>query len=223
MITIQICVLPHQGASNRAADVARARSGIPVLRGRCWTGRGDDGQARGPLGVNEIAHPGERTIKDRLVEEEQRRERLVLGRRTHAAGVSQARNERRDLPLGHLFWVALAVKQNEAPDPANVSLLGPRAVMPRAKRRSHAIEQRRRIGRRAGRMSGDRSRERPNTGGAVGESVGWAHARRRCESCAGCGRRSVVSSRLRARRRLPSSCRRSSGPGPSASWACSPP
>jgi len=90
--------------------------------------------------VNEIAQPGEPATKDRLVEEQECRERLILCGCGYPAGVGEAGDERRYLRLCQAVGVPLAVKKNEAANPADIRLLGSDAVVPGTKRRPHAIE-----------------------------------------------------------------------------------
>jgi len=58
-----------------------------------------------------------------LIEEQQRRERLILRASRDTARDRQVVQEGRHLRLAQLARMALAVKENEAPDPVHVGLL----------------------------------------------------------------------------------------------------
>ena len=63
------------------------------------------------------------------VEERDRVQGLILGRRGHIAVDRQMAQERHDLPLPHLPRMSSARKPNEAANPLDVRLLGPNAVV----------------------------------------------------------------------------------------------
>jgi len=94
-----------------------------------------------PLGVDEISQPLELSAQDLLIEKQQRRERLVLGRRTHFGFGRQIRKVGADLRLAHSLGMAFVVKQDEPANPASVGLLRSRAVVSRAKRGANEIQQ----------------------------------------------------------------------------------
>lgn len=79
--------------------------------------------------MDHVAHPGEWSIQDLLVQEQQRRQRLVLRRRAHLRLRRQVREVRPDLGLGHRVRVSLPVKEDEAADSPHVGLLRPGAVV----------------------------------------------------------------------------------------------
>ena len=70
-----------------------------VQQGARFGARQHDGQPHRTFGVDEIAEPGELSTENHLVEEQQRREGLVLGRSAHLPRVGEARKERGDLGL----------------------------------------------------------------------------------------------------------------------------
>lgn len=78
------------------------------------------------------------------VQEEQRGQRLVLRRRRHPRAHGERGQESLDLGFPQLRRMAATVEDDEAPDPAHVGLLRARAVMSRAKRGPHPIEELRR-------------------------------------------------------------------------------
>ena len=79
--------------------------------------------------------------EDLAIEEEQRAEGLVLRGGGDVALDGQVGEERLDLRAAHIFGVALAVEQDEAPDPIDVGLLGADGVVLDANRVAHLIEQ----------------------------------------------------------------------------------
>ena len=93
------------------------------------------------LCADEIFQSREGLLEDVAVEEEERRERLVLGRGGDAGMGREVREESVDLPLAHLGRMPLAVEQDEAADPGGVRLLGAEAVVAHPDRLAEAIEQ----------------------------------------------------------------------------------
>lgn len=77
-----------------------------------------------PLRADHVGELSERPSYDVAVEEDQRIERLVLGRCRHLAIDREVGQEIRYLRLGHVRRVSLAVKQDEAPRPMDVRLFG---------------------------------------------------------------------------------------------------
>ncbi len=75
------------------------------------------------------------------VEEEERREGLVLGGGRDAAVRRERGQERVDLRLAHRVGVALAVEEDEPLHPRDVGLFGAEAVVARAERGTHAVEE----------------------------------------------------------------------------------
>src|SRR5690606_25950204 len=79
------------------------------------------------------------------VQEQQRRQRLVLRPGRHVALGRKQGQERLDLPLPDLPRVALAIDQDETPDPAHVRLLRTQAVMLQPQPLPPLVEQLRRL------------------------------------------------------------------------------
>jgi hypothetical protein len=75
-----------------------------------------------------------RLFENRPVEEEESGEGLILGRGRDLSSNRQIRKKRVDLGFPHLDGMALAVEQDETPDPSDVGLLGPEAVVTGADR-----------------------------------------------------------------------------------------
>src|SRR5207249_1273815 len=78
---------------------------------------------------SEVVEPWPGHVKEPTVEEQQRRQRLVLRRCADSALDGQSGQEPRLLHGAHLGGVTLPVKQNVAPYPAKVGVLSPTAVM----------------------------------------------------------------------------------------------
>lgn len=78
--------------------------------------------------AHEVVEPREAQPQHVTVEEEERRERLILRRRAHLAVDGQRRQETADLVRPHLARVPPAVKQDVAADPPDVRLLRPPAM-----------------------------------------------------------------------------------------------
>jgi hypothetical protein len=66
---------------------------------------------------------------------------LILRRRRHVTLHREMAQERRDLGRSHLRRMPLTVEEDEAPDPVDVRLLGPRAAVAQPKRDPDPIEQ----------------------------------------------------------------------------------
>ena len=150
-----------------------SRAGEPRQHGRHLLAAEHDGDVRRAPRANQTVEPRQLHAEHVPVEEQQRTERLVLGRRAHPAILGQVREE-----AGHLLGserrrVTLVVKQNVPPDPEDVGLLGAAAHVPQSHRGPHPVEEA--GGPRAvrGRRLGDRRRRLFAT--TVGRH---AHARR---------------------------------------------
>src|SRR6185312_9450578 len=76
-----------------------------------------------------------------LVEEEQRRERLVLRRSRDVALRREPAQERRHLGRAHRRGMALAMEAHEVPDPVPIRLLRAQAVMPRTDLLAHPLDE----------------------------------------------------------------------------------
>jgi hypothetical protein len=106
---------------------------------------------RQPLRPSRPDHPRDAArvdLQHLLVQEQQGAERLVLGRGADVPLHRQVRQESVDLRRPHLLRVALAVEEDEPPDPADVGLLRPPTVMAHPRRLPHPVEQARRARRR---------------------------------------------------------------------------
>jgi hypothetical protein len=66
---------------------------------------------------------------------------LVLGGGSHMAVYCQVRQELTNLLSPHVFWMTFILKQDESPDPENISLFGPEAVVFDANSKAHLVEQ----------------------------------------------------------------------------------
>jgi len=80
-------------------------------------------------------------VQDVPVEEQQRGQRLVLGRGGHLTLDRKRGQKARDLLCAHLTRMALAVKQDVPADPGDVRLLGAAAVVAGPERLANAIEE----------------------------------------------------------------------------------
>lgn len=81
-----------------------------------------------PLGAHQILHPGQFHAQNITIEEQQRRQRLILRSGRDLSPGRQIGQERFDLGLPHLRRMPLAVGQDEAPYPAHIRLLGAQAL-----------------------------------------------------------------------------------------------
>jgi hypothetical protein len=79
-------------------------------------------------------------IEHLLVEKKQRGESLVLSRGGNVFLGGQMSQECGDFRFAHFFWMAFAVKENKAPAPIDVGLLGADAVMLQAQLPADAVE-----------------------------------------------------------------------------------
>ena len=87
----------------------------------------------------------ERSLQDGLVKKAQGVQGLVLRAGRHIALHRKIGQKLPHLALTHARGVTLAVKQNEAPHPVHIGLLGADAVMPDADGRANLVEKRRRM------------------------------------------------------------------------------
>lgn len=88
-------------------------------------GAGQDGrEASGLPGAGSVDRLGEGLVEHLSVQEEQRAERLVLGRGGDMLLDGEVTQEGLDLGHAQISGVALAVEEDIAPDPANVGLFG---------------------------------------------------------------------------------------------------
>jgi len=88
-----------------------------------------------------VAEDSQLDTEDLLIQKQQGAAGLVLGGGGDVPGDGQIGEEAVDLGGPHLLGVPLAVKQDEATHPADVSLLGPQAVMQGPGRHPHPVEQ----------------------------------------------------------------------------------
>jgi hypothetical protein len=102
-----------------------------------------DGDARRPLGPLDTLDVGQLYPEHFSVEEEERRERLILTRGGDTAVCSEVREELADLGRTHLGGVALAVEEYEALDPVDVGALGADAIMLEPQAPPNLLKQRR--------------------------------------------------------------------------------
>jgi len=103
--------------------------------------RQHDGQTTRPTCPHHLVESFERHAEDVAIQEQQPRKCLILRRRTHLPLDGEPREEPRHLLDAELPRMALAVKQDVSPDPADVRLLGPPAHVPDPSLFAHSIEQ----------------------------------------------------------------------------------
>jgi hypothetical protein len=89
-----------------------------------------DGQPTRARRGRDPLDPREGASHDMRVQEQERGERLVLGRRRDLVLQRQRREETRDVRFAEVRRVAPAVLHDEPPDPEDVRRLGPSAVSP---------------------------------------------------------------------------------------------
>jgi hypothetical protein len=97
-----------------------------------------------------LAHPRQIEPEHLLVEEEQRRQRLLVRGQRHAALTREPGEKSLDLGRAHLGRVAQPVEAHERTHPMDIGLLGPYAVVQVADALAHLIEQPRGAQRREG-------------------------------------------------------------------------
>jgi hypothetical protein len=78
--------------------------------------------------VDQVSQPRKFALQDLLVEKQQGSQRLILGRRADVS-FGETRKKGANLGLGQGFGMALAVEDDEAPNPSDVGLLGARAIV----------------------------------------------------------------------------------------------
>src|SRR6266571_1305628 len=102
--------------------------------------REDHGEPRRAPGANDALEPWQLPAQHLVVEEEQGRQRLVLGRGADPALRGEAGEKIADLTFSHVGGVSLAVVQDESSDPSDVRLFGPGAEVPAAELLTDSIE-----------------------------------------------------------------------------------
>jgi hypothetical protein len=100
----------------------------------------DDGQFGRTADALDPGDVLELSIEDLLVEKKEGAKGLVLGGGGDATFDSEMAKEEGDLGFAHLFGVPLAVEEDEAANPIEVSLLGPNAVMLNAQMPADAVQ-----------------------------------------------------------------------------------
>jgi hypothetical protein len=89
----------------------------------------DDRKPPRDLGAHDTVEPWDVSLEYRAVEEQQGAQRLVLRRRADVAADREPRKKAGDLGGSHLRGMPLPVEEDVAPDPADVRLLRPAAVV----------------------------------------------------------------------------------------------
>jgi hypothetical protein len=75
------------------------------------------------------------------IQEEQCRQRLVLGGRGDTTLNGETRQERLNFLSSHLSWMTLAVEKDESPNPSDILLLRSGTVMPKAHALANLVKQ----------------------------------------------------------------------------------
>ncbi len=99
-----------------------------------------------------VRHPCSRHMLDRsdveaeylFVQKQHRAQRLILRRRADLFVDGEPREKRDKLGCAHCRRVLFLMKEDVSPNPVDVRLLGPAAVVPQAHSGSHAVEELRR-------------------------------------------------------------------------------
>jgi len=89
----------------------------------------NDGQFARPFGAGELAEVAQVELEDVLVEKHEGVEGLVLGGSGNVAIDSEVAKKSINFGGAQVRRMAFAVKENEAPDPVEVSFFSPQAVM----------------------------------------------------------------------------------------------
>ena len=101
-------------------------------------------QASRYAGLCDFGKPRQIHPEHFLVEKQQRRLRLILGRRRHVALGSEMRQKRFDFRRPHVARMPLAVPEHEASRPVDISLLGADRIVLHANAFAYLIQQTRR-------------------------------------------------------------------------------
>jgi hypothetical protein len=107
------------------------------------------GDVLGPFGVDQVSQPRKFALQDLLVEKQQGSQRLILGRRADVS-FGETRKKGANLGLGQGFGMALAVEDDEAPNPSDVGLLGARAIVTGSQAFPDLVKKTRWLGRKSG-------------------------------------------------------------------------
>ncbi len=94
-----------------------------------------------PLGAHHAIQPRQIDLQHLAVKKQQRRQGLILCRGRHTTGSGEVRQERLDLRAAHLPGMFLAVKENEAANPLQISVFRAHAVVFNAQSVAYLVEQ----------------------------------------------------------------------------------
>jgi hypothetical protein len=103
-------------------------------------GQQDHRQSSLRAGYADFGHPGQVGTEHLAVEEEQRRQRLLVRRGRHAPGVGQPGEERLELAAAHGCRVAQAMESDKSAHPVDISLFRSYAVVQIANALAQLIE-----------------------------------------------------------------------------------
>jgi len=103
-----------------------------------------DREPRRALRPDHVVEPWQVLLEDVAIQEEERAQCLVLGRRRHVALDGERAEELRDLRCAHLGRMTLAMEEDEPADPRQIGTLGAPAEMPDARGFPDAVEKSRR-------------------------------------------------------------------------------
>jgi len=131
---------PHAAPVEKRRDELR-RPAHPADQGANLRSGQHRRQTLRPLRTNDGLERRQRLLEHVSVEEEQRGQRLVLRGGADPAVDGEVGEEGVDLRLAHLDWMPLAVKDDKAPDPRDVGLLGSETVVTRPDRQAHPVEE----------------------------------------------------------------------------------
>ena len=124
--------------SNRAIKACAVQPGQqPVNLGDAQ----HHGQSLPWLRPGQVRKPGQFDSEHITIEEQQRRQRLVLGRSRYVPFRRQRGQERLDLTRAHILGVAFAVVEDVTFDPLGVGFFGTAAVVFGADSRPHLLQQ----------------------------------------------------------------------------------
>jgi hypothetical protein len=101
----------------------------------------NDGEAFRSPGPDDVVEPWQVLMQDVAVEEQERAQRLVLGRGGHPTFDGQGAEKACDFRRAHLGGMALAVEEDVAADPPDVGLLGAATAVAKAVGLTHAVEE----------------------------------------------------------------------------------
>jgi hypothetical protein len=178
LVAAEVDVLNAQPATLQQAEAGAVqqrghqRGGAVDARenGAHFLTREHDGDVQGALGAHDLGQPRKIDLEHVAIQEQERRERLVLRGGRDAAIDGERREEPGDFDRAQLDGMAAAAVHDEPADPAGVRVFGAWTEVARAQRGAHAVHELGRARLRCGRGHGRiESLRRPGVDGVGAE------------------------------------------------------